>query len=249
MIEIIDLHKSFNNLKVLKGVNLSISDKEVIAIIGKSGCGKSVFLKHIIGLLKPDSGRIIIDGTDITNLSGKELDKVRDKLGVVFQGGALFDSLTVFGNIAFPLREKTTLSKKEIRERVLSALADVGLKGIENKYPAELSGGMRKRVAVARALVTEPKIILFDEPSTGLDPILLHAIHDLIIQTHKKYGFTGIIISHEIPEIFDVADRIAMMHDGVIVGVGTPEEIKNTDNPYIKQFITGSLEGPIESLA
>ncbi len=249
MIEIIDLHKSFDGLKVLKGVNLKIANKELNAIIGKSGCGKSVFVKHIIGLLKPDRGKIIVDGVDITTVSAEELDKVREKLGVVFQGGALFDSMTVFGNVAFPLREKTKLSKTEIREKVLTALDDVGLKNTGKKYPAEISGGMRKRVALARALITEPKIVLFDEPSTGLDPIILHAIHRLIIDTHKKYGFTGVVISHEIPEIFDIADRVAMMHDGAIVEAGTPEDIRNSANPYVRQFITGGLEGPIESLA
>ncbi len=246
MIEIIDLHKSFNDLKVLKGVNLSIADKEVMAIIGKSGCGKSVLIKHIIGLLMPDKGRILINGIDITSISERELDKIRNKLGVVFQGGALFDSMTVFENVAFPLREKTRVSKQEIRERVLKSLEDVGLRGAENKYPSEISGGMRKRVSLARALITEPDIIIFDEPSTGLDPIILHAMHKLIIDTHEKYKFTGIVISHEIPEIFDVADRIAMMHDGIIAEVGTPEEIKESANPVVKQFITGSLEGPID---
>ncbi len=246
MIEIIDLHKSFNGHEVLKGVNLTIADKEVIAIIGKSGCGKSVLVKHIIGLLRPDSGKILIDSMDITRFSGKELDKIRENLGVLFQGGALFDSLSVFENIAFPLKEKTSMSKKEVHDRVIRSLEDVGLKGIENKYPAELSGGMRKRVALARALITAPNIILFDEPSTGLDPVILHAIHKLIMDTHKKYGFTGIVISHEIPEIFDVADRIAMMHNGIIEEVGTPNEIRNSSNPFVRQFITGSLEGPID---
>lgn len=246
MIEIIDLHKSFNALKVLRGVNLSIAEKEVIAIIGKSGCGKSVLIKHIIGLLTPDRGRILINGVDITAVSEKELDKIRNKLGVVFQGGALFDSMTVFENVAFPLKEKTRIGKQEIRERVLKALEDVGLRGAENKYPSEISGGMRKRVSLARALITEPDIIIFDEPSTGLDPIILHAMHRLIIDTHKKYNFTGVVISHEIPEIFDVADRIAMMHDGIIAEVGAPSEIKESTNPVVRQFITGSLEGPID---
>jgi phospholipid/cholesterol/gamma-HCH transport system ATP-binding protein len=249
MIEIIDLHKSFNELKVLNGMTLTIADKEVIAIIGKSGCGKSVFIKHIIGLLKPDSGKILINGIDITEVSANEIDRMRENLGVVFQGGALFDSMSVFDNVAFPLKEKKKMKTGDIKRKVLMSLEDVGLKGAEDKYPSEISGGMRKRVAVARALVTEPDIILFDEPSTGLDPILLHAVHSLIKDTHKKYAFTGIVISHEIPEIFDVADRIAMMHNGVIVEVGSPDEMRNSTNPYVRQFITGSLEGPIESLA
>jgi phospholipid/cholesterol/gamma-HCH transport system ATP-binding protein len=190
-----------------------------------------------------------VDGTDITKLDEKGLDEIREKLGVLFQGGALFDSLTVFGNVAFPLKEKTKLSKEEIRERVKQALEDVGLRGIESKYPAELSGGMKKRVALARALIKEPRIVLFDEPTTGLDPVIASSIHRLITTTHQKYGYTGIIISHEIPEIFEITDRVAMLYDGVIVETGTPEEIKNSSNPAVRQFITGSLEGPIEFLS
>ncbi len=248
MIEIINLKKSFADQKVLNGVNLTIETKEVIAIIGKSGGGKSVLLKHLIGILKPEQGNILLDGIDITRISEIEVNKIREKLGVVFQGGALFDSLTVYGNIAFPLKEKTKLGKDAIREKVLQALEDVGLRGMGNKYPAEISGGMKKRTALARALINEPSIVLFDEPTTGLDPIILNSIHRLIKKTHKKYGFTGVIISHEIPEIFDVADRVAMLHNGVIVEVGKPEEIKRSSNPIIQQFITGSQEGPIQQL-
>lgn len=249
MIEIIGLEKAFGDLKVLKGLNLKISEREVIAVIGRSGEGKSVLLKHLIGLITPDKGNIFIEGVDITTLSGKELDTIREKFGVVFQGGALFDSLTVYGNVAFPLREKTKIGKDEIKEKVNRALELVGLKGMGKKYPAEISGGMKKRVALARALIAEPSIVLFDEPTTGLDPIILHSIHRLIKNTHKTYGFTGLIISHEIPEIFDVADRVAMLHNGVIVDTGTPEEIKNSSNPAVKQFLTGSTEGPIEVLS
>ncbi|MDI6889430.1 MAG: ABC transporter ATP-binding protein [Thermodesulfovibrionales bacterium] len=246
MIEIIDLHKSFDSQKVLNGVNLKIADKEVITIMGKSGCGKSVLIKHIIGLLMPDRGSVLINGVDITRLDLKELDKIREKLGVLFQGGALFDSLTVYGNVAFPLSEKTKLSKSGIQDRVIQALEDVGLKGMEKKYPAELSGGMKKRVALARALITEPSIVLFDEPTTGLDPIITSSIHILIKATHEKYGYTGVVVSHEVPEIFEITDRVAMLHNGVIVEVGIPEEIQNSTNPVVRQFITGSHEGPIE---
>jgi len=249
MIKIIDLYKSFNGQKVLEGVNLTISNKEVVTIMGKSGGGKSVLIKHIIGLLMPDKGSILIDGVDITRLDQKELDKIREKLGVLFQGGALFDSLTVYGNVAFPLKEKTKLNKKEIQERVIQALEDVGLRGIGSKYPAELSGGMKKRVALARALITEPIIVLFDEPTTGLDPVITSSIHKLIRTTHEKYGYTGVIISHEVPEIFEITDKVAMLHNGVIVETGTPDEIKNSSNPAVRQFITGSLEGPIEFLS
>jgi phospholipid/cholesterol/gamma-HCH transport system ATP-binding protein len=249
MIEIVNLEKSFAGIKVLKGVTLKISDGEVMTIIGKSGCGKSILLKHIIGLIKPDKGNIFIDSIDISQIHMKEIDTVRQKFGMLFQGGALFDSLTVYGNVAFPLKEKTRLSNREIRDKVIQALKDVGLRGIGNKYPAELSGGMKKRVALARALITEPSIVLFDEPTTGLDPIILNSIHRLIISTHKKYGFTGLIISHEIPEIFEVADKVAMLHNGIIVESGTPEDIKASSDPFVKQFITGSLEGPIEFLS
>lgn len=246
MIEIIDLHKSFNGQKVLDGVNLKIADKDVIIVMGTSGCGKSVLIKHIIGLLMPDKGSILIDGVDITTLDTKELDKIRERLGVLFQGGALFDSLTVYGNVAFPLREKTKLSKMEIRDRVIQALEDVGLKGMGKKYPAELSGGMKKRVAFARALISEPAIVLFDEPTTGLDPVITSSIHELIKATHAKYGYTGVIISHEVPKIFEICNKVAMLYGGIIVESGTPEEIANSMNPIIRQFISGSHEGPIE---
>ncbi len=246
MIEIVDLHKSFNGQQVLKGINLKIANKELIAVIGRSGGGKSVFLRHLIGILKPDKGRIIIEDVDITEIGSKELDSVRQKFGVVFQGGALFDSITIYDNVAFPLREKLKLDKSKIKELVANALEDVGLAGAEKKYPAEISGGMRKRAALARALVTEPQIVLFDEPTTGLDPILLHSIHKLIIDMHKKYSFTGVIITHDIPEIFDVVDRVAFLYDGRIAEIGAPDEIRNSANPISRQFITGSLEGPIE---
>jgi phospholipid/cholesterol/gamma-HCH transport system ATP-binding protein len=248
VIEISNLRKSFGKQTVLNGLNLRIGNEELAAVIGGSGSGKSVLLKHLIGILKPDEGAILIEGLDITRARGRELDEVRTKFGVVFQEGALFDSLTVFGNVAFPLREKTKLGKEEVRERVMQALEDVGLRGMETKYPAEISGGMKRRVALARALITEPKIVLFDEPTTGLDPIISSSIHRLISSTHKKYGFTGVLISHEIPEIFGVADKVGMLYNGVVIEYGTPEEIRNSSNPFVRQFITGSLEGPIEVL-
>jgi phospholipid/cholesterol/gamma-HCH transport system ATP-binding protein len=247
VIQIINLHKSFGEQKVLKGVNLSISDKELIAIIGESGGGKSVLLRHLIGLLKPDKGKILVDDEDITRVNRRELDRLREKFGVVFQGGALFDSFTVFENIAFPLREKTGLPEDEIRTKVEESLEDVGLEGVEQKYPAELSGGMRKRVALARALITEPQIVLFDEPTTGLDPIKLHAIHRLIVDTHNKHGFTGVMVSHDIPEIYEVVDRIAFLYEGAIEVIGTPEQIVHSHDRIVRQFVTGSLSGPIQA--
>jgi phospholipid/cholesterol/gamma-HCH transport system ATP-binding protein len=248
MIEIVNLRKSFDTQRVLNGLSLRIPNKELVAVIGRSGGGKSVLLKHLIGIVKPDQGKVLIEGVDITTVGGKELDRVREKLGVVFQEGALFDSHTVYENIAFPLREKTRMTKQEIDERVIHALEDVGLREMGEKYPAEISGGMKRRVALARALITEPKIVLFDEPTTGLDPVISSSIHKLITKTHRKYGFTGLIISHEIPEIFEVADKIAMLYNGTIIETGTPDEFRKSENPYVRQFITGSLEGPIEVL-
>ena len=237
MIEVRDVEKSFNGQKVLQGVNLTIADSEVMAIIGESGGGKTVLLRHMIGLMKPDKGSIFVDGADITKVSKGELDRVRDRFGIVFQGSALFDSMTVFENIVFPLREKTDYDEKEILERGRHALEDVGLSGMEDKYTSEISGGMKRRVALARALIIGPATIFFDEPTTGLDPIIMNTIHRLIKKTHKKYGFTGIIISHEIPEIFDVADKVAMLYGGRIIASGTRDEICRVDDPFVRQFI------------
>jgi phospholipid/cholesterol/gamma-HCH transport system ATP-binding protein len=214
----------------------------IAVIIGRSGGGKSVLLKHIIGLLRPDSGHVMVDGQDVTRLRGEALDRVRRRYGVVFQGGALFDSLTCGDNVAFPLREKTRLPAREVRARVESALAQVGLEGVGAKYPAEISGGMRKRVAIARALVTEPEIIFFDEPTTGLDPILVNTIHRLILDLHARYKFTALIVSHEIPEIFEIASRVAMLGEGRIVEEGPPDAMQASANPIVRQFIRGEPE-------
>lgn len=243
MIEIVGLYKSFGKQEVLRGVNLKINEGEVAAVIGRSGGGKSVLLKHIVGLLKPDRGSVFVKGQNIAGLKGRKLDEIRSDIGVVFQGGALFDSMTVYENVAFPLAEKTKIDRKTIHDRVIKALSDVGLENVENKYPAELSGGMRKRVALARALIGGPKIILFDEPTTGLDPILVRSIHKLIRDTQKIYGFTGLIISHEIPEIFEITDRVAMLHEGKIIEIGTPEEIQKSENPIVRSFIMGIENG------
>ncbi len=242
MIQVQGLTKSFHGQSVLRGVDLEVPKGSITIIIGRSGGGKSVFLKHLIGLLRPDSGRIVVDGTDITHLTGRELDRVRQRFGVVFQGGALFDSQTCAENVAFPLREKTRLPDDEIAKRVETGLDRVGLEGVGHKYPAEISGGMRKRVAIARALITEPEIVFFDEPTTGLDPILVNSIHHLILDLHRRHGFTAVMVSHEIPEIFEIADTVAMLHEGRIVEHGPPETIQRSSNPVVQHFIRGEPE-------
>jgi len=246
MIRIVDLHKRLGGLEVLRGVDLEVRREEVIALIGSSGVGKSVLLKHVVGLVRPDRGRVLIDGEDITAARGRRLEALRRRFGFLFQGGALFDSLTVFDNVALPLREKTRLSEEEIRHRVISTLREVGLHDVEGKYPAELSGSMKKRVALARAIIMEPEIMLFDEPTTGLDPIIAKAVNALIKDMHRRLRFTGIIVSHDVPEVFELVDRVAMLHEGRIIAVGTPEEIENSEDPIVRQFVRGELEGPIE---
>ena len=245
MIILEGLSKSFNGVKVLDNLNIEFGDKQITVVIGRSGGGKSVMLKHIIGLMKPDSGKVLIGGIDINALKKKELNEIRKKFGMVFQDGALLDSLTVFENTAFPLRRHLKLSENEIKDRVFSVLEDVGLKGQDKKMPSEISGGMRKRVGVARALILNPEIMLFDEPTTGLDPVMSDVINNLIISMHNKFKFTGIIISHDISGAFKTGDIIAMLYDGRIIESGAPEEFRNSGNPVVKQFIKGSMEGPI----
>lgn len=248
MIKLVNLAKSFGRQRVLNGLNLEIPTGEITAIIGPSGEGKSVLLKHLIGLLQPDSGQVLVDGEDLTRASRGDLNRMREKFGMLFQNAALFDSLTVFENVAFPLEEKTHLTRTEIRDRVRDALAHVGLKDIDHKYPDELSGGMKKRVGLARALLLKPEIILFDEPTTGLDPIICRAIHQLIADTHREFGFTAVIVSHEIPEIFEITHRVAMLFQGEIIAEGTTEQFRASQNPVVRQFIDGSLNGPIQFL-
>jgi len=246
MIQLTDLHKSFGEQKVLNGLNLTIPDGQITAIIGPSGEGKSVLLRHMIGLMSPDCGQVVVDGENIIGIHRSQLNRIREKFGMLFQNAALFDSMNVFENVAFPLQEKTSLSKAEIRARVLSALEDVGLNNVEQKFTDELSGGMKKRVGLARALLLNPKIILFDEPTTGLDPIIKRAMHELIRETHAKFGFTAVIVSHEIPDIFDIAQNVAMLYRGEILQFGTADEIRESTNPVVRQFISGSLDGPIQ---
>jgi phospholipid/cholesterol/gamma-HCH transport system ATP-binding protein len=246
MIVIEGLSKSFGNQLVLDRLNLEIPAGRITAIIGPSGEGKSVLLKHMIGLMRPDSGSVRVDGEEITTLGRGELNRVREKFGMLFQNAALFDSLTVFENVAFPLQEKTRLSELEVAARVRDALSHVGLTGVEAKYPDELSGGMKKRVGLARALLMDPRIILFDEPTTGLDPVIRCAIHQMIRETHAKFGYTAVVVSHEIPEIFDISDSVAVLYRGRIIEYGTPWEIQRSIDPVVRQFINGNLEGPIQ---
>lgn len=245
MIELTGVTKSFGSQVVLNGVNLKIPAGQITAIIGPSGEGKSVLLKHMIGLLRPDSGSVIVEGEDISRLGRSGMNRVREKFGMLFQNAALFDSLTVFENVAFPLQEKTRLSDAEIAQRVHDALINVGLTGVEAKYPDQLSGGMKKRVGLARALLMDPRIILFDEPTTGLDPVICRAIHHMIKETHAKFGYTAVVVSHEIPEIFDISDTVAVLYRGTIIESGTPQQIQSSQGPVVRQFISGSLEGPI----
>lgn len=246
MIEVIDLHKSFGNNHVLRGVNLRIEKGESVVVIGGSGSGKSVFIKNIIGLLRPDSGKVIIDGVDITVLKEKELYEVRKKFGMLFQYAALFDSMKVWENVAFALIRQKGMREKEARDVAIEKLRMVGLVGVEDLMPSELSGGMKKRVGLARAIAHEPEILLYDEPTTGLDPIMADAINDLIIEMRNKLKVTSIAITHDMNSAYKIADRIAMLYNGVIIETGTPEEIKNTKNPIVRQFITGSAVGPIK---
>jgi phospholipid/cholesterol/gamma-HCH transport system ATP-binding protein len=245
MIKLVDLHKSFGRQKVLDGLDIEIEEGKTTVIIGRSGGGKSVLLKHIIGLLRPDRGQVLIDGVDITKLNDRELNEIRKKFGMLFQEAALFDSMTVGENVAFPLREHTSMKEKEIRETVAERLRSVGLTGVEAKIPAELSGGMRKRVGLARAIAMRPQIVLFDEPTTGLDPVMTEAINRLILDTQKSFNLTCVVISHDIRSIFEISHRIAMLYEGRIIEYGTPEELRASRNPVIVQFLAGSIEGPI----
>lgn len=246
MIKLVNLHKSFKKNKVLDGLDLTIESGKTTVIIGRSGGGKSVLLKHIIGLLMPDEGEVLIDGVDITKLNDKELNTVRKKFGMLFQEAALFDSMTVKENVAFPLREHSQMSEEEIDDIVADRLKSVGLSGIESKMPSELSGGMRKRVGLARAIALKPEIVLFDEPTTGLDPVMTEAINQLITDTQRNLQATCVVISHDIQSIFKISHNIAMLYEGKIIASGAPGEIQASDDPVIRQFLAGSIEGPIK---
>jgi phospholipid/cholesterol/gamma-HCH transport system ATP-binding protein len=246
MIQIRGLHKSFGPKKVLQGLDLDIEPGKTTTIIGGSGSGKSVLFKLIIGLLKPDAGSIIVDGEDITRMREKDLYCLVDKFAMVFQGGALFDSMTVGENLAFGVRHSKGVSPAEVQATVDRCLAQVGLPDVAALMPSELSGGMKKRVAIARAIARKPSIIMFDEPTTGLDPILADMINELIIKVSNAPGTTSIVITHDMVSAYKISDKIAVLYEGNIIETGTPDEIRHTSNDVVRQFIEGRAEGPIQ---
>jgi len=247
-IRVVNLQKSFGENQVLRGVHLEIQQGESMVVIGGSGSGKTVLIKCIIGLIRPDGGEIYVDGLEITSLNERSLNEVRKKFGMLFQGGALFDSLKVWENVGFGLRQQTRLGEEEIRRIATEKLRLLGLKDVEDLMPAELSGGMKKRVSLARAIVLEPEILLYDEPTTGIDPVVADAINELIIQMREKLNVTSIAITHDMKSAYKIGDRIAMLYQGKIIEVGTPDDIKNSPNPIVQQFIQGKSEGPIQLL-
>ena len=237
MIRVENLSRSFDGNAVLRDVSFEVAKGELAALIGRSGGGKSVLLKHMAGLQRPDSGKILMDGRDIHGANRAGLNALRERLGFLFQGGALFDSMTVFENVAFPLREKRLMKADIIRERVRIELERVGLSGTESKYPSQLSGGMIKRAALARALVQEPEVMLFDEPTTGLDPIMGRAILKLIHSCHERLSFTGVIVTHMIPRVFDIVDRVIMLKEGAVGFDGTPGDFMGSKDPETQGFL------------
>jgi phospholipid/cholesterol/gamma-HCH transport system ATP-binding protein len=237
IIRIEDLHKSFGSNHVLRGVNLDVEEGTTVVILGGSGSGKTVLMKHMIGLLKPDRGRVIVDGEDIVPYEGEQLARVRRKFGMVFQAAALFDSMTIYENVSFPLREHARMGEEEIRARVRQKLALLGLQNVEDKYPADLSGGMRKRVGLARAIVMDPKIVLYDEPTTGLDPITTASVDQMILDARRELGVTSVVISHDVASAFKVADKVAFLYDGRIVDEGPPSRLRESRHPAVHAFL------------
>ncbi len=242
MIQLRDVFKSFNGHKVLQGLNMDMPQGKVTVVLGPSGEGKSVLLKHIIGLIRPDQGKIVVDGVDLDTLDARGFNEFRKKFGMLFQNAALFDSFSVTENVAFPMKEHTDLSPEEIAEKVEEKLSLVGLKGVGDKMPSELSGGMRKRVGLARAIALEPKIILYDEPTTGLDPLMTDNINRLILETQKKLNLTSVIISHDIEATFQIADFIAMLHEGKLVAPGSPAEFQKRKRPFVQIVLDSRVE-------
>ena len=249
MISLRHVYKAFGEKQVLVDMSIEIARGESVVIVGGSGTGKSVTLKHIIGLLKPDSGDVIIDGEDIVHMPPVELNRFRRRFGMAFQEGALFDSMSVFENIAFPLRRHTKMTEAEIHARVGECLEEVHLHGVEGKRPSELSGGMRRRVGFARAISLQPEILLFDEPTTGLDPVISDVIAELITEMDVKLNTTTVTITHDMKVAFKIADRVAMLYRGRIIEQGTPEEFQASKNPIVQQFIEGRAEGPLTASA
>lgn len=245
-IRVVGLYKSFGESPVLQGVDLEVHQGESMVVIGGSGSGKTVLIKCIIGLMKPDRGEIYVDGLEISNLNEKRMNEVRKKFGMLFQWGALFDSMTVWENVGFGLRRQTHLKEEDIRRIASEKLTLVGLSQVEDLMPSELSGGMRKRVSLARAIAIEPEILLYDEPTTGIDPIMADAINELIVEMKKKLNVTSIAITHDMKSAYKIGDRIAMLYQGKIIEVGTPEEMRNSSNSIVQQFIEGRSEGPIK---
>ncbi len=240
-----DVHKAFGDLRVLDGLDLDVAEGESLVVIGGSGVGKSVMIKHVIGLLHPDSGRVLVDGVDLAELGNRELTRFRRRFGMAFQEGALFDSMTVADNVGFALRRLTDMSPREIAERVDECLGLVRLEGVGAKMPAELSGGMRRRVGFARAIAHEPEILLFDEPTTGLDPVTTALIDEVITDLTRGQPTTAITITHDMTSAFRIADRIGLLYRGRIVALAPPEEFRALDDPRVQQFIHGEAEGPL----
>lgn len=246
LIDISGIHKRFGPQEVLRGIDLNITPGESIVIIGQSGCGKSVLLKHLIRLMEPDEGTVRFDGADVSELNGHDLAEFRRRFGMLFQSAALFDSMTVEENVGLGLTEARRHSRDEIAEMVEEKLEMVGLAHAKHKYPSELSGGMRKRVGLARAIAAEPEVLLYDEPTTGLDPITSDLINDLIVMLNEKLHVTSVAVTHDMKSAFKIADRIVMLYEGKVQIDGSPDQIRNTDDPVVKQFITGSSSGPIQ---
>ena len=246
VISVRNLEKSFGGRKILDGINLDIYKGETFVIMGGSGCGKSTLLRHLIGLLKPDKGQVLHGNKDITTFDETELENIKRKYGMLFQSAALLDSLNVEENVSLPLKEHTKLDENIIKIVVKMKLALVGLRGFEKLMPSELSGGMKKRVGLARAIAMDPEMIFYDEPSAGLDPIVTAVIDKLMIDLSKKLLITSIVVTHDMNSVFRIADRIAMLHQGKIMAIGTKEEIENSDDPLVQQFIKGDTEGPLD---
>lgn len=244
-ISVKDVHKKFGQRQILSGASLEIYKGETMVVMGGSGCGKSTLLRHMIGSIRPDKGSVHVMGKNMANMSEEELDAVKKKFGMLFQSGALFDSLNVKENVAMPLREHTKLDENIMSIMVKMKLELVGLRGFEELMPAQLSGGMKKRVGLARAMVMDPEIVFYDEPTTGLDPIMAGVIDKLILDLSKKLSITSVVVTHDMKSVFRIADRIAMLHEGKVVQVGLKDEMQNTSNPIVRQFINGDPEGPI----